>query len=248
MKYEATRYESPGANRRIIAAALITFSITFLLTFLIVGNSSDLNSPEKSPTSEGKTIEDVFCHVGVDAPMPYLRCGDPAHQFEELRRKIITDAGFDFLATCGDMKRHEKAKSSKPGVAYNSRHKSGQAFDYNQRDSRLLLVRENIADLTYWRTYLRCEKQDGTCGVRADLDTDNAGRVSAFVFDFTAAAEGLGWWRIPAQKGWEYRQTKKEFWHYEIAEDVDIPTKFMVLLAHHLSYHVFSTLSDTKLN
>jgi hypothetical protein len=29
---------------------------------------------------------------------------------------------------------------------------------------------------------------------------------------------------------------------------LDIPTKFMVLLAHHLSYHVFSTLSDTKLN
>jgi len=29
---------------------------------------------------------------------------------------------------------------------------------------------------------------------------------------------------------------------------IDIPTKFMVLLAHHLSYHVFSTLSDTKLN
>ncbi len=80
----------------------------------------------------------------------------------------------------------------------------------------MLIVREYIAGLTYWRTYLRCEKQDGTCGVRADLDTDNAGRVSAYFFDFTNAAEGVGWERIPAQKGWEYSWKKKEFWHYQL--------------------------------
>lgn len=229
MKREAIRSGTLGAFRRTIIVALVTFLTASLPTFF----AADLWDLCKSPARPDEAIKDVlrrvgvaapikdvFCRVGVDAPMPYLRCGTPAHRFEELRQKIFAVAGFDFLATCGDMKRHEKATSSKPGVAYHSRHKSGLAFDYNQEDGRLLLVREDVGGLTYWRTYLRCEKQDGTCGVRADLDTDNAGRVSAFVIDFTAAAAGLGWKRIPAQEGWENIQTKKEFWHYETDEDV----------------------------
>lgn len=107
---------------------------------------------------------------------------------------------------------------SKPGW----RLKAGiraEAFDYNQEDSRLLLVREHRGDQVYWRTYLRCEKQDGTLGVKADLQTDNSGLVSAYVFDFTAAAESLGWERIPARAGWLYEPSNKEFWHYQMRED-----------------------------
>lgn len=223
MRYEAVRRESRGVDKDTAAAALITFLVTFLLTFVVV-ESPSVYAPGKSPVRVAEKIKNVFCQVDVAAPTPYLRCGEPARRFEDLRRKTVAAAGFDFLATCGDMKRHEKAKSSKPGVAYDSRHKDGLAFDYNQEDDRLLLVREEIAGLTYWRTYLRCQKQDGTCGVRADLDTDNAGRVSAYVFDFTAAAASFGWWRIPAHQGWEHVQTKKEFWHYETSENVVIVT------------------------
>ncbi len=48
---------------------------------------------------------------------------------------------------------------------------------------------------------------------------DSSGLVSAYVFDFTAAAEGLGWVRIPAKRGWMYEPTIKEFWHYQMRED-----------------------------
>ena len=157
-------------------------------------------------------------YLEVDVTLPYLRRGKPVNQFQALRELVVAGAGFDFLAKCGDMLRLKDAVSSKPGVVYRSRHKCGDAFDYNQEDPRVLLVRERVAERTYWRTYLVCEKQDGSLGVKAKLATDNLGNVSAYVFDFTAAAESLGWARIPAGEGWEWEPTKKEYWHYEMPE------------------------------
>ena len=118
------------------------------------------------------------------------------------------------------MMRPRNARSTKIGVAFKSRHKSGEAFDYNQEDYRVLLVREYKAGQLYWRTYLLCEVQDGSQGIKAELSTDNFGFVSAYVFDFTAAAETLGWERIPAQPGWIYEPSNKEFWHYQLREDL----------------------------
>ena len=176
---------------------------------------------DANPTALRAEASDIFCHVAAEAPMPFLRCDAPAKQFQRLRQAVAAGAGFDFLATCGDMLRDKNAKSSKPGVAVNSRHKTGQAFDYNQEDDRMLVVREPAGDRAFWRTFLLCAKQDGSCGARLDLETENAGRVSAYVFDFTAAAEGLGWGRVPAQDGWERIPTKKEFWHYEMKDSAE---------------------------
>ena len=164
---------------------------------------------------EDKAQDRPFCHVGVDAPSPYLRCGNPAEDFEMLRQAVIVLAGFDFLAKCGDMMRPRNSKFSKIGVSFRSKHKSGEAFDYNQEDNRVLIVREYESGSIYWRTYLLCDKQDGSLGEKTNLQTDNAGFVSAYVLDFTAAAESLGWERIPAQRGWMYEPANKEYWHYQ---------------------------------
>ncbi len=162
------------------------------------------------PEDGGEPLAVGRVQVNVDAPLPYLRRGNPAERFQALRQLVVSGAGFDFLAKCGDLLRLGADKPSKPGAVYRSRHKTGQAFDYNQDDPRVLLVRNNEAGRTYWRTYLRCSKQDGTLGVKADLLTDNAGYVSAYVFDFTAAAESLGWERISAREGWARSPSKKE--------------------------------------
>jgi hypothetical protein len=167
------------------------------------------------PAEEDKAQERLFCHVGVDAPSPYLRCGAPSEDFENLRKVVIVQAGFDFLAKCGDMMRPRNAKSSKIGVSFRSRHKTGEAFDYNQEDHRVLIVREYRSEGIYWRTYLLCDKQDGSQGEKANLRTDNAGLITAYVFDFTAAAESLGWERIPARLGWMNEPSNKEYWHYQ---------------------------------
>lgn len=182
-----------------------------------------LDSEAIPKVSIDEDTEDGLCDVTVDAPMPYLRCGTPLRDFQALRDLVIKGAGFDFLSRCGDLMRPKNARSDKSGVAFHSRHKHGEAFDYNQEDPRILLVREQREGLTFWRTYLLCEKQDGTLGTKTVLNTDNVGTVSAYVFDFTAVAEGLGWYRIAAKRGWGAEPSNKEFWHYERHEPSSDP-------------------------
>ena len=177
-----------------------------------------INSPA---TSTVKTKHESFLPLDVVAPLPFLR-SDAAESFNALRDAVTDGAGFDFLARCGDMLRVGNAKALKLGAAFNSRHKKGEAFDYNQEDPRVLLVREDGLKGLRWRTYLLCRKQDGSLCTKADLYTDNAGFVSAYVFDFTAAAEEFGWERIYAQPGWTREPTKKEFWHYQLRRDASI--------------------------
>jgi hypothetical protein len=171
-----------------------------------------LNSTESSTV---ETEHESFLQLDVVAPLPFLR-KDAAERFNSLRDAVNKGAGFDFLARCGDMLRVGNAKAAKVGTVFNSLHKKGEAFDYNQEDPRVLLVREYGLKGLKWRTYLLCQRQDSGLCMRRDLYTDNAGFVSANVFDFTAAAEQFGWERIHAQAGWTKEPTKKEFWHYQL--------------------------------
>lgn len=207
--------------------------VVLFLSFVVAGaiiptavSSPGISHPldnqlvKSSATSTGKTVDESFLLLDVVAPLPFLQT-DAAESFNSLRDAVIKGAGFDFLARCGDMLRVGDAKTLKVGAAFNSLHKKGEAFDYNQEDPRVLLVREYGSKGLKWRTYLLCERQDGTLCTKRELYTDNAGFVSAYVFDFTAAAEQFGWDRIHAQSGWASEPTKKEFWHYQLRRATD---------------------------
>jgi hypothetical protein len=204
----------------IVAAAAI---IPTAVSSPGVSHHSDNRRINLPATSTVKTGHESFLPLDVVAPLPFLRRG-AAESFNALREAVHDGAGFDFLARCGDLLRVGNAKALKPGTAFNSRHKQGEAFDYNQEDPRVLLVREYGLKGLKWRTYLLCQRQDGSQCTKADLRTDNAGFVSAYVFDFTAAAEQFGWERIHAQPGWATGPTKKEFWHYQFLHAVSTDT------------------------
>lgn len=194
----------------VIAAAIIPTAVTSPgLSHPLVTQGVDVPAPSI------KTEDESFLALDVDVSLPFLR-RDAAERFNALRAAVVKGAGFDFLARCGDMFRMGTAKALKLGAAFNSRHKKGEAFDYNQEDPRVLLVREDGLKGLKWRTFLLCERQDGTLCTKRELYTDNAGFVEAYVFDFTAAAEEFGWERIHAQRGWTTTPTKKEFWHYQL--------------------------------
>jgi hypothetical protein len=155
--------------------------------------------------------------------LPFLRKGLPAQMFVALRNKVIREAGFDFLSRFGDIMRGRDFVTNKPGASNTSRHKCGDAFDYNQGETRLKLVKEPRDDRMYWRTYLLCAKQDGSQGERLVISDErlvpqSASATPKFYYDFTSAAEALGWHRIRAQQGWQSVSTKKEFWHYQLTE------------------------------
>jgi peptidoglycan hydrolase-like protein with peptidoglycan-binding domain len=152
------------------------------------------------------------------APMPFLRHG-PADAFMKLKQACIDNAGIDFLAVCGDVMRSKDFSSNKPGVAQKSFHKTGSAFDYDQASRYLIVVSEPIEGKQYFRTYLKCSKQDGTMGTKRVLKDIRGYKTHTYCWDFTRAAEILGWRRIPAWTGWQNSYTKKEFWHYQITEN-----------------------------
>ncbi|MEO6390822.1 MAG: peptidoglycan-binding domain-containing protein [Pyrinomonadaceae bacterium] len=154
--------------------------------------------------------------------MPFLAKGPAADTFPPMRAAVLAGAGFDFLATLGDMMRPQHFVSTKPGVALYSNHKIGRAIDFNQGDQRYLLVPEIIGGRQYWRTYLKCSEQDGSLGAHRQLHSDIMGNQTGYFFDFTACAESFGWLRIPAWRTWSNKgpgSNKREFWHYQNMKD-----------------------------
>ncbi len=141
-----------------------------------------------------------------------------APRFNRLRRTVLEHSGVDFLAVCGDVLRPAGYKSTKDGVADRSWHKTGRAFDYDQTSPALVIVSEPKAGKQYFRTYLRCADQSGKLGVKKTLRDYRGGSTNAYVFDLTAAAEAIGFKRIPAWSGWQTSYNRREFWHYQFDE------------------------------
>jgi hypothetical protein len=179
----------------------------------ILMGSAPLALPKKPSTK----VE----QVPTIAAMPFLRTGKPANSFRQLKKAIIAKAGFDFLSVCADVMRTKNFNSGKIGVAYRSRHKCGDAFDVNQNTNKIVVVSEPHGTQQFFRLWLKCEKQDGSLGVKVPLKDIRGYRTNVYVLDFTSEAERLGWQRIPAWKGWSLKGSgynKMEFWHYQNTE------------------------------
>lgn len=164
--------------------------------------------------------EEILVQVKTKTPNPAMAKMRPeaARRFNKLREQTYIESGVDFLATCGDVLRPANFKSSKDGVAMRSWHKTGRAFDYNQDSTALVLVSEIRAGRQYFRTYLKCARQDGSFGVKKTVKDMRGHSVTAYLFDFTAAAEAIGFERIPAWNGWQRSYNRREFWHYQFDE------------------------------
>lgn len=163
--------------------------------------------------------DSILVRVNVKAPTPLMHC-DAAVKFNQLRSNVIVGAGFDFLGTCGDIFRSADFMSTKDGVANRSWHKTGRTFDYNQESKSLVIVSDPHGGKQFFRTYLICAKQDGTLGTKRTLRDFRGFTKTAYVFDFTAAAEAIGFKRIPAWRGWQKSYNRREFWHYQYSQNL----------------------------
>ncbi len=157
--------------------------------------------------------DQILVKLDVKAPTPLMH-RDAAAKFNILRAAVKEKAGFDFLGKCGDIFRPADFRSSKDGVANRSWHKTGRAFDYDQESKNLIIVSEPRGGKQYFRTFLICAKQDGSLGVKRTLTDIRGFTRAAFVVDFTAQAEAVGFERIPAWNGWQSHYNRREFWHY----------------------------------
>lgn len=150
---------------------------------------------------------------GVSAPQPFMH-RDAAAVFQKLRKRILDEAGFDFLGRCGDILRDPTFRSSKDGVANRSWHKTGRAFDYDQTSNAIVIVSEPIGGKQYFRTYLKSAWPE-PIGSRKRVRDIRGYYINAELVDFTAIAEEMGFRRIPAWRGWQQHYNRREFWHYQ---------------------------------
>ncbi len=168
---------------------------------------------------------------GVTAPTPVMHYA-AAEKFRQLRNTVAVRSGGDFLARCGDILRPANFTSTKDGVANRSWHKTGRAFDYDQESKALVIVSEAIGGKQFFRTYLKCAAQDGSLGKKIAVKDMRGYTVNAFLFDFTAAAEAIGFKRIPAWSGWQKNYNRREFWHYQFDEGLTWDAAMLQLKAN----------------
>ncbi len=156
----------------------------------------------------------------VQAPYPELHdLVDEA--FTALRQRVIKEAGWDALASLENAY-VPLTTSLDPGLGDDWLY-TGRAFAVNSlmiNVGWMAVVREDIGSQTYWRLYLRAQKQDGSQGepiqdspwdlnARYELDpiTYEAGGKYAAIpggywVDLTALAQAYGWERLPALPNW----------------------------------------------
>lgn len=170
----------------------------------------------------------------------WLRLNDRVDDsFQALRRRVQEEAGWDYLGTVAlAWQPMENAEQR------NNWHLCGRAVDldqspYDETPPRILLVREDIGNETYWRVYLRAARQDGSMGepLRVppwDLkarDTDGqaaaqGGRPmekvpAGYYVDLTALAADYGWERAPALYRWRYFWPDINWWHLQRTDGLD---------------------------
>lgn len=158
---------------------------------------------------------------GVQAPYPQLH--DLVDEsFAALRERVVQATGWDALGSL------ENAfvpltTSLDPGYQEDWLY-TGRAFAVNSlmvNAGWMTVVREQIGAETYWRLYLRAQRQDGSLGepiqnppwdvnARYDLDPrsyEAGGRYapvpSGYWVDMTSLAQAYGWQRLPALPNWQ---------------------------------------------
>lgn len=156
--------------------------------------------------------------------------------FQQLRERILTESGYDFLRTINDAWRG----LDHPSGETISWHRTGRVFDardwFATDQQRLYIAREQLGLRTYFRIYLLARQQDGSRGrpLRESLwITDGrladaqmlaqGGRYgippAGYFVDITDLATREGWTRIPGltppQGDWRSHYLDIEFWHYE---------------------------------
>ncbi len=156
--------------------------------------------------------------------------------FTALRQRVVTEAGWDYLATLGSA---WLPMDYVPPTGHSRMnwHLCGRAIALDQQPSesdppQIALVREDVGNVTYWRVYLRAARQDGSMGEPLreavwDLNArDDGGRAaveggamgeppSGYYVDFTALAADYGWERLPSLWRWRYFWPDIRWWEYQ---------------------------------
>jgi TolB protein len=197
------------------------------------------DEPTTLPPPLGSSAGGLVRVSNLDVIQPRLN-GSVLPSFEAMRGRVAGEVGFDFLGEMSEALRPLDFYSENSD--YLSWHKAGRAVDtlldlgWRGYYQLLEVVREDWHGDVYWRMWLRCPVQDGTCGeplVEAAWDLSQYARwerapgeggapkafQAGYYVDFTRIAEDEGWMRISSYESptfdWRTDSVALEYWHYQ---------------------------------
>jgi TolB protein len=158
----------------------------------------------------------------TDVTAPQAKLSDAVDDsFNALRKMVTQKIGWDLLATLDNAVIPPTA-SPMPGIPENWLY-TGRAIALNLAPYEagwMVISKDEFAGNIYWRVWIKCKVQDGTCGEPLispiwDLNSCSSGEALAYEnggesklappgywVDFTDLANSFGWQRFPALNNW----------------------------------------------
>lgn len=158
--------------------------------------------------------------ANLNTSNPYL-ADSTDESFKALRKAFDAEVGWDFLGSL-DGAYLSLTATTYPGIIENWL-LTGRAVAVSSGAvpaGWMAVTREDYDGKTYWRVWVKCLDQDGSCGTPIldhtwDFSTRNSGDLQAYEnggslagipddywVDFTEFASRFGWERLPAQEDW----------------------------------------------
>ncbi|KAF0112088.1 MAG: hypothetical protein FD147_355 [Chloroflexi bacterium] len=201
-------------------AGQVSTNIQIYLSSTQISQPASLWAEKRSIASSGTGRRGLVLLKDVEAPQPYL--SDAAlESFIQLRSITSKKTGWDLLAILENASLSLTAPPL-PGIIQNWLY-SGRAIALNLAPFEagwMSISREEFFGETFWRVWVKCQKQDGTCGVPLtnpawDFNSRYSGDLIAFEeggktasipagywIDFTELAYRFGWERLSSQSNW----------------------------------------------
>ena len=221
-------------------------------SWLPSGNGSpdgEARLPETSTPGQAAGRLSLIDLRGVTAPNPTL-VGSANDAFQALRKATAEQVGWDFLGRLDDAFVGLNDPLP-PGFAYNDWLYTGSAFrvtDSAVGAGWMVAIKEDFAGQTYWRLFVRTDRQDGSQGqplhvhpwdfeARADGDPVHynqggapaASMPAGYFVDFTALAAEFGFDRQPALPNWRTFYAGARFDEFAYTEGLDWLTAMLQL-------------------
>jgi len=229
-----------------------------------------LQTPPTLWAPEGTLVSGIPSARQVVVPLPSVQAPYPQLQalvddsFNALRQRVINDAGWDALASL------ENAfvpltTALDPGLGEDWLY-TGRAFALNSlmiNAGWMTVTREDIGSQTYWRLYIRTQKQDGSQGepiqnspwdLNARFNLDPAiyeaggkyGTVpTGYWIDFTSLAQTYGWERLAALPNWRNYYSGARFTEFALTDGLDWYSAMLQLYPSEALYTATPVLPPT---
>lgn len=171
--------------------------------------------------------------VSSDTKSPLKISNAIVEDFESVIEEVKKLTGQDLGEQPGDAHREMSSTTTKVGADNFSWHKTGRAIDLNQ-GFKWLILKEDKDESTYFRLYLKKSTEEASQydkkfvkssppTISGKYDNPYGDNIYKLTFiDVTQILEEKGFARIKAQKGWENVSDKREWWHYEQRDNLNM--------------------------